>query len=215
MICVSLADMSFDDLSHHLEHESFVELRLDKLNLTNEQIIALFSTNKKTIATFRPNNDMDDDERKNKLKTAVKAGATYVDIEIESEDDYLHDMVEFAHQHKCQVIISYHNFEHTPDTNELSRIINLCFEHNADIAKIVTTVHDNEDRARILSLYAIESKKKIIAFGMGQKGRITRVIAPLLGGEFTYASRAAGKEVAPGQIDKITLLEKLESLKNL
>ncbi len=35
---------------------------------------------------------------------------------------------------------------------------------------------------------------------MGDAGRITRVAAPLLGSEFTFASPGEGRETAPGQM---------------
>jgi len=40
---------------------------------------------------------------------------------------------------------------------------------------------------------------------MGRKGRLTRILAPLLGCPFTYASIDGGKETAEGQIDAASL----------
>ena len=40
---------------------------------------------------------------------------------------------------------------------------------------------------------------------MGSGGKITRIVAPLIGGLFTYASLRPGKEVADGQIDRAAL----------
>ncbi len=42
----------------------------------------------------------------------------------------------------------------------------------------------------------------MVIIGMGEKGVITRVAAPMLGAEFTFASAETGKETAPGQISK-------------
>ena len=67
-------------------------------------------------------------------------------------------------------------------------------------------VHSSRDNARLLGL--LDDSKKIVVIGMGDKGRITRIAAPLLGSPFTFASLSKGKETAPGQIDK----EKLEAL---
>jgi len=39
-----------------------------------------------------------------------------------------------------------------------------------------------------------------VVIGMGEKGRITRVMAPFLGAEFTFASPESGGETAPGQL---------------
>jgi len=40
---------------------------------------------------------------------------------------------------------------------------------------------------------------------MGQKGKITRVAAPLLGAPFAYASFKPGSETAEGQLDRKSL----------
>ena len=47
---------------------------------------------------------------------------------------------------------------------------------------------------------------------MGNKGRITRVAAPLLGSPFTFASLSKGKETAEGQIEKDTLEQMMRLL---
>jgi 3-dehydroquinate dehydratase-1 len=47
---------------------------------------------------------------------------------------------------------------------------------------------------------------------MGEKGRVTRILAPLLGSPFTYASYEAGKETAPGQIEDKRLEEMIRLL---
>ena len=49
--------------------------------------------------------------------------------------------------------------------------------------------------------------------GMGKKGRITRVVAPLVGSPFTFASLIEGRETAEGQIDKAALGSLMETLK--
>jgi 3-dehydroquinate dehydratase-1 len=48
---------------------------------------------------------------------------------------------------------------------------------------------------------------------MGPKGRLTRVVAPLLGSQFTYASAAGGKETAEGQIEREELEKIMEALR--
>ena len=46
----------------------------------------------------------------------------------------------------------------------------------------------------------LESEPGNISFGMGRHGAPSRVMSPLLGGAYTYASASAGKESAPGQL---------------
>jgi 3-dehydroquinate dehydratase type I len=49
-----------------------------------------------------------------------------------------------------------------------------------------------------MALY--EKNKNIIAFCMGQIGTITRIAAPLLGADFTYAALESKLATAPGQL---------------
>ena len=48
--------------------------------------------------------------------------------------------------------------------------------------------------------------KKVI-LGMGSRGRITRLLGPYLGAEFTFASTGRNEETAPGQLSVQELIE--------
>jgi 3-dehydroquinate dehydratase-1 len=107
--------------------------------------------------------------------------------------------------------MSYHNYKRTPSRQVLEEIIESCFAAGVDIAKISCQSLSHADTARILSLYDREEvnyeNKKIIAVAMGEIGKISRLAALLLGAPFTYASLSQGKETAPGQLSKQSLLE--------
>jgi 3-dehydroquinate dehydratase-1 len=66
------------------------------------------------------------------------------------------------------------------------------------MAKIATHVNVNRDNSKILSLY--KAPGRLVAIGMGDLGRISRIVAPFLGAEFTYASLNEDVATAPGQI---------------
>ena len=51
----------------------------------------------------------------------------------------------------------------------------------------------------LFTLYDLPGRKVVL--GMGQEGRISRIMTPYLGSEFTFASAAQGEETAPGQFD--------------
>ena len=70
----------------------------------------------------------------------------------------------------------------------------------ADICKIITTAKRFEDNNRILELVHEFRDRRIIGFAMGDEGRLSRVLSPLAGAYFTFASAAEGSESAPGQI---------------
>lgn len=210
MICLCIGNPSVALCQKLLPGIELAEIRLDGADLSANEIHRIFTLHANLIATFRPKPGDDEapEKRKMALLNAVEAGAAYVDIEIETGAEYKKEIMQTARQQECQVILSYHNYENTPSKKYLETIIEQCFSQGADIAKIACQVHSEADSARILSLYDYPGQLhqgKITAIGMGEKGKITRLAAPLLGAPFTYASLSTGKETGPGQLDKDTL----------
>jgi 3-dehydroquinate dehydratase I len=197
MICVSLAEKDPNVCLEILEKVDMAEIRIDLTESSDEDIMKIFSARKKLIATCRPGK-YSTAERIHKLKLAIESGATFLDIEYEAESEFRNVMMEFAHIHQCDVILSYHNYEMTPELDELEKIMNKCFELGADMAKIATMVRVNRDNSKILSLY--KAPGRLVAIGMGELGKISRIVAPFLGAEFTYASLTDDNATAPGQI---------------
>lgn len=212
MICVSLAEKTFKDCLKALEDVEFAEIRMEKMDVTAEEINTLFSSHSKLIATCRPG-FQEKDKRQELLLTAVHAGAAYIDIEMESDEDFRNILMSKARKMGCLTIISYHNFKGTPDRQELNRIVQNCFNDGADLVKIACKVQNNMENVRLISL--LEDERPIIVIGLGEEGKKTRFIAPLLGSPFTYASLSKGKETAEGQLDWKTLAHFLTTLKNV
>lgn len=209
MICVSVAEESPRACRAAAEGVEFAEIRLDGMTATLKEIHDLFSLPLRQIATHRPG-IKGDTRRKTELLTAIDAGAAYVDIEIESDEEYREELIAAARARGCEVIISYHNHSETPPGSELVAIVDRCFSLQADLSKVACLTHTPGENARILSLY--EMGKPLIAFGMGKMGALTRAVAPLLGAPFTYAAPSKGKETAPGQLDRKTMRQLLNLL---
>jgi 3-dehydroquinate dehydratase-1 len=197
MICASISERNLEKCMESVKRVEMAEIRIDLAGLRNEDIRKIFSAGKKLIATCRPGK-INDEDRKDMLKIAVEAGATYVDIEYEAPTEYKNELIDFAHKHQCDVIISYHNYDRTPELDELEKIVTNIYAQGADLAKVATHVNMNRDNSKILSLY--KAPGRLVAIGMGDLGRISRVVAPFLGAEFTYASLNDSAATAPGQI---------------
>lgn len=209
MICVSIGHCSFGECLELMEKLDFAEIRLDTMKITEEEIEKLFSLKKRLIATCR-SISAGNKKREAMLKKAIESGASYVDIDVESGESFKKEIVKKANENNCKVIISYHNFKKTPNRAELEHTVRWCSESGADIVKIACMVKTNQDNARLLSL--LDSEKKMVVVGMGEKGKITRVVAPLLGAAFTYASIPGGEKLAPGQMDKDQLEKTMKVL---
>ena len=199
MIYISLADISFEECLGAVKKFDFLEIRLDLLNLSRHQIHEVFSANPNLIATCRPGKHHEE-ERKTLLLHAVESGAAYVDVEMEASDTFKTDIIKAARDKGCQIIISYHDFDKTPERAELEHIVSWCSEFNPDVIKIACMVNSARDNARLLGL--LDTEKRMLVVGMGEKGKITRIVSPFLGGFCTFASYATGKATALGQFSK-------------
>lgn len=200
----------------------FAEVRIDAMDVTVEDMQKIFSKPLALIATFMPSGPdvksqmtADDGTRKKYLIAAIEAGAKYVDVEIQSDSVFRNEIIEKAKKKNCKVIISFHDFRTTPDMEKLEEIAALCFREGADIAKIACKVNNERDNLRLLRLLDnADYQGKTVVIGMGDRGRITRIAAPLLGSPFTFASVSKGRETAEGQIEKDRLEQLIGLLKN-
>jgi 3-dehydroquinate dehydratase-1 len=203
MICLSIS--SLGELRHLAGAEvDLVELRLDLIGTDPVEIFPVIPDGWKSIATCRPGS-LDETVRLSWLKSAMKLGASMVDVEIEAGESYFEELRSHAGKNDVEMIVSYHRFDTTPGRDVLGEMFQRCFERGGDIAKIATQVNTRDDLLNLLSLYQLPGRKVIL--GMGPLGRITRVIAPYLGAEFTFASAGSGLETAPGQLDFKQLTE--------
>jgi len=214
MICVSINEVySFNYLKSEMNIE-LVEIRMDKMKLTMEDVAEIFSQPITLIATCRPG-IYNNEERKEYLVAAIEAGARYVDIEVESGSTYRREIMEKARTKGCKVIISFHDYEKTPPVERLKEIVSFCFKEGADIAKVACKANSSIDCARLLGLLGHEAfSERLVVVGMGEKGKITRIVSLLLGSPFTYASYTTGQETAEGQIEKDRLEKIMRSLKD-
>ncbi len=204
MLCVSLAGRSAAAVARALRGRPFAEIRLDAIeDLTEAGIRTIFSGPGRRIATFRPGR-VPEAERLRLLCAAVRAGAAYVDVEIEKLGEESRKLIREAKRRRCRVIISYHDTEGTPSRAILERLRNKAFAAGADIAKIACRSRGRRDNARLLGL--LDDPRPTIVIGMGSKGAITRVAAPGLGAPFTYAAPAPGRQTAPGQVPAAVLV---------
>jgi len=131
------------------------------------------------------------------LLRAIELGASIVDIELKAKN--LENIVQVIKK-RAQCLISSHDLEKTPSLDEMKEVIRQQLKAGADIAKMVTTARSLEDNLTILRLISEFPGVRLVAFAMGPLGVVSRVLCPLVGGDFTYASIEKGKEAAQGQM---------------
>ncbi|RKX17737.1 MAG: hypothetical protein DRP35_10410 [Candidatus Zixiibacteriota bacterium] len=206
--CITLSENNFTACYQAAKDAELIELRLDLVTFTDSELKKLFALKTKFIATCRQNGK-NNTERIKKLKDAIDAGVDFIDIEIDS--DFQEKMIMYARDKNCQIIISYHNFTRTPSLSELQKIIDVGRKFNPWKIKIVTMANTPQDLSTVLSLY--RNNTNLIAFCMGEKGKISRLASLFLGADFTFVSPLKGKEVAEGQMDINTMVKLIEELK--
>ena len=131
------------------------------------------------------------------LLQAVELGAHIIDVELNTLN--LENVARLIRK-TTKLLLSYHDLEKTPSLDDMKAIVRKQLKAGADICKVVTTAREFEDNLTVLQLIKEFPDVKIIAFCMGPSGLMSRVLCPLVGGEFTYASMEKGKESARGQM---------------
>ena len=126
----------------------------------------------------------------------------YVDIELQSNDEYINKI----HDTGVKTIVSYHDFEKTPELDEIMYIVKK-EQEMGDIAKVAFMPKELEDTLTILAV--LSHCENTIAISMGDLGSYTRIMAAKFESPITFA---AGTDVtAPGQID----IETMKALLNM
>jgi len=110
------------------------------------------------------------------------------------------------------VLVSHHDLTHTGTEEELVRLVERERGAGADICKVVTTASRASDNVVVLNVARRFAGQSVISFAMGPLGIASRVLGPLAGGAFAYASLAAGHESAPGQLTVTELRQIYEAL---
>lgn len=185
-----------------------LELRIDQIkNLNLENLLR--RKRGKVLVTNRRKDEGGgfcgtERERLELLKEALALGVDYVDIEVRTEGALIKELsAKIGNHHgRAKWIVSHHDFSGTPSERSLRRRLDECSRTGSDIVKIVTYANTLEDNLRVLGLipHARRRGLEIIAFCMGEMGRISRIMAPLLGSCFSYVSLEKGLESAPGQL---------------
>jgi 3-dehydroquinate dehydratase type I len=139
------------------------------------------------------------------LLSALELDADFIDIELATADVA---RIVRETRGKAECIVSHHNTKETPPLKKLKGILEREIKVGAGICKVVTTARSFNDNLAVLHLIRDFPKTKVVAFAMGVEGQISRVLCPLMGGHFTYASIEEGRESAEGQIT-VTELRKI------
>lgn len=186
-----------------------IELRFDGLR-RKDGIEKLIRKNVPTIFTNRPKREGGrfvgrEDKRVSYILDAIASGVSCVDIELSTPGGLRSKLVSEAKRSGVSVMMSWHDFSGTPPVGRMGNILRRMVKAGCDLAKVVTLAENPADAFRVLDLLMRvqnEVPLPVIAFAMGDAGRITRIAAPIFGSPITYAN--VSRRTAPGQLDVAT-----------
>ncbi len=221
-ICVSLGTSNIYSLKNMMNESlninvDFIEIRFDFFNKLTmyDALESVLDQHQRAVFTCRAKNEGGKYSGKelDRVTTLVGLAAfrpMLLDVEyntMKANDDLLDQFTSL----NCDILVSWHNFEQTPNEDELVDIMDKMKEYSNNI-KIVTMAKNLDDSISMLKLYEYvkTSNINLIAFCMGEYGMLSRVLCTYAGSSFTYASLA--EALAPGQLtvkQMQTIYEKL------
>jgi 3-dehydroquinate dehydratase type I len=205
-ICVSILPKTVPEALQLIEkaeaaHADFIEIRLDRLEdcLENNLGLADLAAHGKTPKIATDKASRTETEHRQLLLNAAKSGFEYVDAELSTPQ--LEALVEELKAQGAKPIISFHKFDGSLSLSELNSVLEREISSGADVCKIVTTAKRIEDNLTSLNFASTASSRaKLVCFCMAELGKVSRLLSPLFGGFFTFASLERGSETAAGQI---------------
>ncbi len=215
MFALVIGEKEVEEIFHKIKEFSsetdLFEIRFDFLKEWSEDIFKeLESLPYRFIFTLRTHREggvrkVSFEEYVSFLEKALERKVFLVDVELE----FLPKIKEKAEglfekiKNSSKVILSYHNFGHTPLDPTLRKVLKKILKIAPAYGKIVCYSEKFEDSLRLLNLIiqAKEKGVKLVAFGMGEAGRLSRILSLFIGAPFVYVSPPAQGKIAPGILD--------------
>ncbi len=227
-ICVPVVETTTEKIIQQiqeLQNCDLIELRIDfyenihDLKQVHELLLQVRQqTNLPLLLTYRSLKEgghiqLSDQEYLSLVQTACQSGCIdIVDIELESGNMLVYQLVEIAHQNHVKVLMSYHDFEKTPTVMEMKeRLEKMEIMGARVLGEIAVMPFSYKDVIQLLNTTMEMSQRltrPLVTMSMGKIGKITRIVGELVGSSITFAS--VGQSSAPGQLtleDMQTLLE--------
>lgn len=188
------------NLANEIHHSAMVELRADSINGFEEEDIYTLKRNVSipSIFTFRHVKEGglfagDTFEQRAILKRAFHSGFEYVDVSCGNKI-----LKELIPKEKKKLILSYHSNDSTPSYTKLAAILEQMRSVKPAIIKIATKINSHADIFKLADILKMKKEReKLIVIGLGEKGKPTRILFPLIGSYLAFASMV-GSKIAPG-----------------
>lgn len=214
---------------------NLIELRFDYISNVKiistdflKELLNFIHPHVGVIFTFRDSSEggqieIEQQEHFKIIKMFIETQPDYIDIEMNTNENYLKEIINFASQRGIRLIFSYHNLDKTLTYDEGINIVHEFHDKlikrlslkpkvlKDNIYKIIfmaQTFEDNLIPLKVCKNYS-NSNQRIISFCIGTLGVFSRIMCVTKGSFLTYTS--LDEETAPGQIN----IYKMKELYNL
>lgn len=146
------------------------------------------------------------------LKAIESGNLQYVDVEFSQGETVIRTISEAAKKRNVKVVVSKHDFFHTPSESEMVSLLKSMKAAGADYPKLAVMPESMEDVSAVFSatLKAYRAVGPVITMAMGSLGQITRAGGGCFGSCLTFG---AGEQAsAPGQMPVSQLKNMIEAL---
>ena len=203
--CASVAEKTpkrlKQTLTKALKKSDYAEIRFDFLNpnAVPDALQLIRKDLRKCVCTLRPVSEGgkfsgSEKNRISIMKLIAEYNPFLLDIELNTLTKNK-NLRRYLKNTGTFILVSWHNFKQTPGISVLKKKLAQMKKFSNNI-KIVTMAKSINDATQVLSLYK-NNDTELIAFSMGNYGRVSRILCLFLGSPYTYVS--LGKPVAPGQ----------------
>lgn len=220
-ICVPIVGVTKEDIVR--EAESFASIPVDVVEWRVDWFEHVFDTEKvkETLAelraalkdtpllfTFRTSKEGGEKAIEPEAYAALNKAvaqtrnADLIDVEVFTGDEIVKDIIAAAHEYGVKVVASNHDFDKTPDKDDIVGRLCKMQELGVDIPKIAVMPQSKADVLTLLAateeMYREHADRPIITMSMAGTGVISRLCGEVFGSALTFG--AAKKASAPGQM---------------
>jgi len=150
-------------------------------------------------------------------KTMIESGKVdFIDIELFNQEETVQIIQNHAHDKGVYTIVSNHDFQQTPEKDEIIARLKKAQELGADLPKIAVMPNNTKDVLTLLDatreMHEKYADRPIITMSMAGKGIISRLGGEIFGSAITFGT--AQKASAPGQVPVSELQQTLKLIHN-
>ncbi|PSL42966.1 3-dehydroquinate dehydratase [Salsuginibacillus halophilus] len=136
------------------------------------------------------------------IETLAATGALDIfDYELSGGKAHIETVKAAVQAYGAKLLLSFHDFDKTPEPDVLQTILSDCEAYGADIGKVAVMPHTSRDVLQVheVTLAAVENARiPLITIAMGRLGAPTRITGASFGSALTFA--AGEQSSAPGQV---------------